>query len=83
MSIQPHPNHHLWNNHGTWWIVFTPYGADGKPVLPRQRVRHSLDTPNIDLARRRRDTLLTSVTLSPVWMTKGSHRSIKTPPATS
>ena len=48
------PNHHLWNNNGTWWCHFTvcptPFTAE--------RVRRSLRTRQLDEARRRRDELL-------------------------
>jgi len=48
------PDHHLWNNHGTWWIHYTLHVA-GTRV---RRVRQSLDTSDRAEARRRRDALL-------------------------
>lgn len=51
------PNHHLWNNRGTWWCHFTLH----KPDYTAERVRVSLKTRDLELARRRRDTLLASI----------------------
>jgi hypothetical protein len=48
------PNHHLWNNHGTWWIRFKVYLAD----KTQEWVGLSLATPDVKEARRRRDALL-------------------------
>ncbi len=47
-------NHHLWNNHGTWWIHYT-LDLDG---LRARRVRRSLKTSSVDEARARRDSVL-------------------------
>ena len=51
------PNHHLWNNRGTWWCHFTLH----KPDYTAERVRVSLKTRDLELARRRRDTLLAAI----------------------
>jgi hypothetical protein len=47
-------NHHLWNNHGTWWCHFTLHFAD----FTKARVRVGLDTRDATVARARRDALL-------------------------
>jgi hypothetical protein len=47
-------NHHLWNNNGTWWCHFTVHGTRGT----KQRVRRSLRTHDLSLARKRRDQFL-------------------------
>lgn len=47
-------NHHLWNNNGTWWCHFTLHGTRGT----KQRVRRSLRTHDLSLARKRRDQFL-------------------------
>ena len=47
------PNHHLWNNNGTWYVHYTLYPT---PVTA-ERVRRSLHTHSVDVARRRRDVL--------------------------
>jgi hypothetical protein len=48
------PNHHLWNNNGTWWCHFTVH----RPDFTKLRVRHSLNTGDVAVARKKRDTLL-------------------------
>lgn len=45
------PNHHLWNNNGTWFIHYTVY----PDALTARRVRRSLATRSIAVARARRD----------------------------
>ncbi len=44
-------NHHLWNNNGTWWIVYTIYPN----VVQKERVRASLKTKSVNEARARRE----------------------------
>lgn len=51
------PNHHLWNNRGTWWCHFTLHKAD----YTAERVRVSLKTRDLQQARARRDTLLAAI----------------------
>ncbi len=45
------PDHHLWNNHGTWFLHYTLH----RPDFTKQRVRTSLRTGDRRVARRRRD----------------------------
>ena len=47
-------DHHLWNNHGTWWFHGTFHLPDGTA----ERVRTSLRTKCIEEARRRRDAII-------------------------
>jgi hypothetical protein len=55
VRIRPeNPNHHLWNNNGTWWCHYTLH----LPDFTKRRVRSSLATPDPRQARARRDTLL-------------------------
>jgi len=49
------PDHHLWNNHGTWWIHYTVH----QPDYTKRRVRVSLETRNLREARSRRNSILT------------------------
>jgi hypothetical protein len=49
------PEHHLWNNHGTWFIHYTLH----RPGYTKQRVRTSLRTGDLQLARQRRDECFT------------------------
>ena len=44
------PNHHLWRNGRLWWIAFTVHRGH-----KQERIRFSLGTPDVDVARWRRD----------------------------
>ena len=48
------PNHHLWRNGRLWWAAFTVI-HDG---WRQERVRVSLKTADVEIARHRRDKLL-------------------------
>jgi hypothetical protein len=48
------PDHHLWNNNGTWWCHFTVHRDD----FTKQRIRRSLRTTCLIEARRLRDAIL-------------------------
>jgi hypothetical protein len=50
------PDHHLWNNNGTYWCHYTVHEADHT----KRRVRVSLHTKDGEEARARRDTVLRS-----------------------
>lgn len=57
LSIRRRPgnrNHHLWNNHGTWFIHYTVH----RPDFTEARIRFSLRTHSLSEARRRRDQIL-------------------------
>jgi hypothetical protein len=45
------PNHHLWNNHGTWFLHYTVHPTP----FTKERIRRSLGTKDITTARERRD----------------------------
>jgi len=51
------PNHHLWNNNGTWWCHYTVHLAD----FTKRRVRRSLETDDLAQARQRRDMVMRGV----------------------
>lgn len=51
---QSNPNHHLWNNNGTWYIAYT---ALTSPITA-ERIRTSLKTKDIVQARQKRDLFL-------------------------
>ncbi len=54
-NVRPlNPNHHIWNNNGTWWVHYTVYPCP----LTKERVRNSLRTKSLTEARQRRDALL-------------------------
>ena len=46
------PNHHLWNNHGTWFLHYTVHPTP----FTKERIRRSLGTTAIRVARERRDS---------------------------
>jgi hypothetical protein len=48
---EENPNHHLWNNHGTWFLHYTVHPTP----FTKERVRRSLGTPSLAAARERRD----------------------------
>ena len=48
------PNHHLWNNHGTWWCHYTV----DLPDFTKRRERINLRTSDLPTTRRRRASLL-------------------------
>ena len=48
------PNHHLWNNHGTWWF----HGTLHKPDGTAERLRANLKTRDESQAKRKRDVIL-------------------------
>jgi hypothetical protein len=48
------PNHHLWNNNGTWWMHYTVHHNDHT----KERKRISLRTSELEEAREFRDLIL-------------------------
>ena len=46
------PNHHLWNNHGTWFLHYTIHPTE----FTKERIRRSLGTRDVRIARERRDS---------------------------
>ena len=59
-SIRVHEdnaNHHLWNNHGTWFLHYTIHPTP----LTKQRIRRSLGTKDLEQARRRRDEIFSQL----------------------
>jgi hypothetical protein len=45
-------NHHLWNNHGTWFLHYTVHPTP----FTKERIRRSLGTKDVQVARERRDS---------------------------
>ncbi len=45
-------NHHLWNNHGTWFLHYTVHPTP----FTKERIRRSLGTKDVAVARERRDS---------------------------
>jgi hypothetical protein len=54
------PNHHLWNNHGTWFVHYVVHPTP----WTKERVRRSLGTRSVEEARRRRDELFEQATMA-------------------
>ena len=50
----PNPNHNIWNNNGTWWAHYTVHNDD----YTKERVRVSLGTDDVQIARALRDFIL-------------------------
>ena len=46
------PNHHLWDNHGTRFLHYTVHPNS----FTKERIRRSLGTKDVKVARERRDT---------------------------
>ena len=54
-------NHHLWRNRRTWWVAFSVV-HDGHR---QARVRRSLQTKDVVVARQRRDALMQAYAARP------------------
>lgn len=52
--IRINPNHNIWNNNGTFWCHYTVHHADHT----KQRIRVSLGTKDIEIARALRDLIM-------------------------
>lgn len=51
------PNHHLWNNHGTWFLHYTVHPTP----FTKERIRRSLGTKDVRIARERRDAFFANL----------------------
>ena len=49
---EANPNPHLWNNNGPWFLHYTVYPTP----FTKERIRRSLGTKDVNVARERRDT---------------------------
>lgn len=59
--VEPHdryygPDHHIWNNNGTWWCHLSLARKRG----PAKRIRFSLHTSKRREAQRRRDQIMSA-----------------------
>ena len=60
LSVRINPenaDHHLWNNHGTWWLHYTLH----LPDFTTRRIRKNLRTRDLGRARVLRDELLAAL----------------------
>lgn len=53
---EQNPNHHLWLNHGWWWVHYVVHRGNRK-----ERIRRSLQTRDVETARHKRDALFARV----------------------
>jgi len=53
-SAESNPNHHIWNNNGTWFIHLVIHKEDNTA----ERLRKSLKTHDVEEARAKRDRIL-------------------------
>ena len=51
------PNHHLWDNHGTWFLHYTIHPTP----FTKERIRRSLGTKDVKVARERRDNFFATL----------------------
>jgi hypothetical protein len=62
------PNHHLWNNHGTWFLHYTVHPTP----YTKERVRRSLGTKDLEVARARRDSFFDQFEANATRLATGS-----------
>lgn len=53
-NTNPNPDHNIWNNNGTYWCHYTVHEDD----YTKKRVRVSLGTKDVEIARALRDFLM-------------------------
>ena len=53
-TAEENPDHHLWNNNGTWWCHYTEH----LPDYTKRRVRRNLHTAERAVARLLRDSVI-------------------------
>jgi hypothetical protein len=61
------PNHHLWDNHGTWFLHYTIHPTP----LTKERIRRSLGTKDVRVARERRDNFFATLATNTAPKTTG------------
>jgi hypothetical protein len=57
-------NHHLWRNGRLWWVAFVALVEGAQQV----RIRQSLGTDDVEVARARRDALLEEYAARAGWV---------------
>jgi hypothetical protein len=50
-------NHHLWDNHGTWFLHYTIHPTP----FTKERIRRTLGTRDLETARARRDRFFAEI----------------------
>lgn len=64
------PNHHLWDNHGTWFLHYTIHPTP----FTKERIRRSLGTKDVLVARERRDRFFATLANNAATKTGGAAR---------
>jgi len=59
--LPDNPDHHIWDNNGTFWFHATLHTPD----YQKRRVRVSLNTSHLEVARQRRDALFARYQANP------------------
>jgi len=76
-NVTLNPDHHLWNNNGTWWCHFTVH----LPDFTKQRVRLSLETRVLEEARTLRNALFRLFGVADSTTVESTERPSPAPPA--
>jgi hypothetical protein len=64
------PNHHLWDNHGTWFLHYTIHPTP----FTKERIRRSLGTKDVHIARERRDNFFATLANNAAAKTPGTQQ---------
>jgi hypothetical protein len=73
LRIDPkNPDHHLWNNNGTWWLHLS---LREQPWLKARRLRQSLATACRRTARQRRDAIIAQLEIQATAVVSAAERS--------
>jgi hypothetical protein len=71
IRVRPdNPNHHLWNNHGTWFLHYTVHPTP----FTKERIRRSLGTKDLRIARERRDSFFAHLASQAAKVPEGAAR---------
>ncbi|MDB6170219.1 MAG: integrase [Verrucomicrobia bacterium] len=63
-------NHHLWNNHGTWFLHYTVHPTP----YTKERIRRSLGTKDVVVARERRDSFFEQLAVDATKLAVGARK---------
>ena len=66
------PNHHLWDNHGTWFLHYTIHPTP----FTKERIRRSLGTKDVHVARERRDNFFATLATNASAKSPGSQQKV-------
>jgi len=66
------PNHHLWDNHGTWFLHYTIHPTP----FTKERIRRSLGTKDVHVARERRDNFFATLATNASAKSPGTQQKV-------